>query len=353
MREFTRQLKDEALRIGFHMVGVATAAPTMFYEEYNEWLAQGMHGTMDYLARNLEKRLDSRLLLDGTARSVVMVGVNYYSDLQEGPATPVGAPGIGVIARYARGDDYHDVVLAALRELERWVRERHPSANSRCYVDTGPLLERETAQRAGLGWVGKHTLLINQDWGSYFFLGALVTSLELEPDQQAQEHCGTCTRCIDACPTGAITAPYMLDARRCLSYLTIEQKDIIPSGYLEAVSALPSRIFGCDICQEVCPFTKRFSRPTTWPEFTSRLQSGTMQLIAILDCFQDEFREQFRGSAVKRAKLRGLQRNATAAMYGSSEPGTEEILQRTAVAHDEDVVRRQAATVLSAGHEAE
>ena len=307
-------LKDEAIRIGFDLAGITDARPSAFKGEYLDWLAQGYHGEMEYLTRNLDRRLDSSKLLDGKAASILMVAMNYYCDTDEGPGTPTVGSDEGVIARYARGDDYHDVMLPRLRALGSWLAERVPDVQTHSYVDTGPLLEREAAQRAGLGWVGKHTLLLNPQLGSYFFLGALVMSVPLPPDTPTETHCGTCTRCMDACPTNAIVEPYVLDATRCISYLTIELKGDIPVEHTSVLAKAGNRIYGCDICQEVCPFTRKFSQPTTESAYQPRAVNTRPNLHALVMLTEEEFREKFRQSPIKRAKHRGLIRNVKAAL---------------------------------------
>ncbi len=309
------ELKGRAHELGFALVGITGAEPSAFAAEYRAWIDQGYAGEMDYLARNLERRLDSRELIPG-ARSLVMVGMEYYTGGPDGPGTPPPDPGAARFARYARGDDYHDVMTPRLRSLLAWLLERAGTAGAsgRVYVDTGPLLEREAAQRAGLGWFGKNTLLINTRRGSYFLLGAIVTTLELQPDSPAVGGCGTCRLCIDACPTGAIVAPYQVDSRRCLSYLTIELKGVIPEELTPALAASDGRIFGCDICQEVCPFNARRAVPTTEPAFQPRAATTGRTLADLALLSEEQFREQFRRSPVKRAKWRGLLRNVAAAL---------------------------------------
>jgi epoxyqueuosine reductase len=253
-----------------------------------------------------------------------------------------------IFARYARGDDYHDVITARLKELLAFLKEQAGAdADGRVYVDAGPILEREAAQKAGLGWFGKNTMLINTRRGSYFFLGEIVTNVALEPDEPAVGGCGTCTRCLDACPTGAIIEPYKLDARRCLSYLTIELKGAIPEALQPALGEAGNRIFGCDICQEVCPFSQRRSVPTSEPAFQPREATTVPRLVDMLKMTQEEFREKFKGSPVTRAKWRGLLRNVAAALSASDVPEAEAALVE-ALNHEEPLVREQAEMSLKA-----
>jgi epoxyqueuosine reductase len=269
---------------------------------------------MHYLARNIERRLDPRALLPG-ARSIIVVAMNYYADAEEGPGAPRPGPDRAIFARYARGDDYHDVMAARLKSLLAFLKERAgEAAEGRIYVDAGPILEREVARRAGIGWFGKNTMLINTRRGSYFFLGEIVTNVALEPDEPAVGGCGTCTRCLEACPTGALFEPYKLDARLCISYLTIELKGAIPEGLRPALSQSGARVFGCDICQEVCPFNLRRSAPTSEPAFQPRQVTTSATLAEMMSLSEDDFRAKFKGSPVKRAKRGGLLRNAAAAL---------------------------------------
>lgn len=317
-------IKQKARMLGFDLVGIARAEPSLFQKEYREWIDRGYAGEMHYLMRHLERRLDPQQLLPD-ARSIVVVAMNYYSDPAEGSGTPITDPDRAIFARYARGDDYHDVMTARLRALWQWVQTQAGAhAEGRVYVDTGPLLEREVAQKAGLGWFGKNTMLINTRRGSYFLLGEIVTNLVLEPDQPARGGCGTCRRCIDACPTGAIVEPYVLDARRCISYLTIELKGEIPEEYHAAIAASGNRIFGCDICQEVCPFNLRRSVPATEPAFRAREVTDRPRLTDLLAMDEETFRQRFRGSPVKRARWHGLRRNVLAALRGRTLQATSE-----------------------------
>jgi epoxyqueuosine reductase len=341
----TQCIKEKAQELGFDLVGITDASPSIFAEAYRDWIAQGMQGTMEYLARNLHRRLDPRELLP-EARSIIVVGMNYYTDTEEGPGTPTEDPEHAIFARYARGEDYHDVMTARLRILLDYLKaEAGPAAEGRVYVDAGPVLEREVAQRAGLGWFGKNTMLINTRKGSYFFLGEVVTNVVLEPDTPAVGGCGTCTRCLEACPTGAIVAPYKLDARRCISYLTIEQKDVIPSEFQTAI-AETGRIYGCDICQECCPFNIRRSVPTSEPAFQSHEVTKHSTIADLLFLSEEAFRERFKGSPVKRAKRRGLLRNAAAAL--SLRDDAEAIAAVESALNDpESLVREQAARSLA------
>jgi epoxyqueuosine reductase len=267
---------------------------------------------MAYMERTAEKRKDSRLPLPGM-RSAVVVAMSYGGDQPSGP-----------VARYARGDDYHDVVLERLQQLHAWVdAQAGAHVNGKAYVDTGPILERDLARRAGLGWFGKNTTLINPRGGSFFFLAALLLDLELVPDEPFRtDHCGSCTRCLDACPTGALVAPRVLDSNRCISYLTIEQKGEIPEEFRAAIGVL---LYGCDICQEVCPWNQKFALPLREEAFRPRAALAGKDAAAlardILAMSDEDFRTAFKGSPMKRAKLRGLKRNAALVLgnVGSAE----------------------------------
>lgn len=335
-----KAVKERARRLGFDLCGIAPAGPSMFRAEFYAWLEQGYHGEMGYMARSPERRLDPASILPDV-KSIVVVGMNYYTRSEADTDDPRRA----LFARYARNEDYHTVMVARLRELLDFIKARAGAgAEGKVYVDTGPILEREVAQRAGLGWFGKNTMLINARRGSYFLLGEILLNIPLPPDNPAVGGCGTCTRCIDACPTGAIVRPYGLDARRCLSYLTIELKGPIPE---ELAAQMGSRIFGCDICQEVCPFCQRRSVPTEEPTFQPREATTAPRLVEMLQMTQEEFREKFRGSPVKRAKWRGLLRNVAAALSSSDDPAAEAALIE-ALNHEEPLVREQAERSLNA-----
>jgi len=294
-------IKAQAYGLGFDLVGITSLAPAESARAFEEWISQGYAGDMDYLARGAEKRRDSRLPFAGTTHAIV-VGLDYGGREPAGP-----------VARYARGDDYHDIITNRLNELHEWlVSEVGRPIRGKAYVDTGPILERDLARRAGLGWFGKNTNLVNPKLGSFFFLGALLVDLDLEIDAPFEsDRCGTCTRCLDACPTDAFVAPRVLDATRCISYLTIENKGDIPEALRQPIGEL---IYGCDICQEVCPWNVRFSRDLKEPAFAARDflagKDGRTLARDLMEMTQDEFTAAFKGSPMKRAKLRGLKRNA-------------------------------------------
>ncbi len=305
----TREILDHCRRLGFALAGIAPAQPSAHAEFFRRWLGEGKHGEMAWLARDPETRLDPERLLPG-ARAIIMVADQYHA---RGHANDVrDRPGAqGRIARYARGEDYHEVMKSRLHVLCDGLRARHEEHFFRACVDTVPLMEREHAARAGLGWVGKHTLLIHPRLGSWLFLGALVTTLPLEAPAEQQpitDHCGACTRCIDACPTRAIT-PYSVDARRCISYLTIEQRSPITNPALR--EAIGDNLFGCDICQDVCPHNS--PRPGA---DTGNAHGAYIPRFDALDANQvarwtpDDRARELRGSAMKRATLNMLKRNA-------------------------------------------
>lgn len=300
------EIKKQARALGFDKVGiVAATALTEEGAQLKEWLSRRFHGSMSYMAREPEKRIDPRLLMPST-RSVVSVALNYYRAGEHSNDADVGK-----ISRYAWGDDYHDVLREKLSALLRWIRDRVDDVEGRICVDSSPAMDKVWAQRAGLGWIGKHTNLITQEFGSWVFLGELLLSIELEYDSYiSPDHCGSCTACIEACPTEAIVAPYQLDASRCISYGTIELRESELPPVIE--KNLENWVFGCDICQDVCPWT-RFSKETSEPEFEPRAGIVRPALDDLQAMTQEEFAQRFRGSPVKRAKLSGLKRNATAA----------------------------------------
>ncbi|MBX3406046.1 MAG: tRNA epoxyqueuosine(34) reductase QueG [Phycisphaeraceae bacterium] len=304
-----REVVRACLGLGFAAAGVARAEPSAWGEHVRAWLAAGKHGTMDWMAEYLEQRLDVGQLLPG-ARAVIIVADAYDVPGRSSEANQEGAPGpVGVIARYARGEDYHAIIRRRLGRLADTLRGLPAAehADFRLFADTGPVLEREQAARAGLGWIGKHTLLIHPRMGSWFVLGGLVTTLDVAPDPDSApiaDHCGTCTRCIDACPTGAIT-PYSVDARRCVSYLTIEHGGLIDESLH---SGIGDRLVGCDVCQDVCPF----NGGEVFPPVSVALHAprAALPLLEVLNWTNADRARVLSGSAAKRATLAMFKRNA-------------------------------------------
>lgn len=324
----------EARRLGFERVGYAAAERCRDGERLTAWLAAGRHGDMAWMAREVERRTDPRQLLPG-ARTVVALLTPYST-------TPSGALArwVGRVSRYAWGADYHRTLGRRLRKLARFLREAVPGAEVVTGVDHRPFLEKEWAQRAGLGWIGKHTNLITEDAGSWFLLSELVTDVAMPPDElAAKERCGRCTDCIDACPTGAIVAPYEVDARRCISYLTIECKGPIPRELRPLVGEW---IFGCDVCQDVCPWN-RFAVPVTDPRFAIDEGRFHGELEDFLTLGEGEFVEHFRGSPVRRTGRNGFLRNVCVALGNRGDPTTLGALERTLRDDPSALVRGHAA----------
>ncbi len=298
--EHTRWIKEEARRLGFSFVGISRAEHMDEEARRLEaWLNKGMHGRMGYMARHFDKRTDPRKLVPG-ARSVISLMYNYYTEKkQERPDAPK-------ISRYAYGKDYHFVLKHKLKSLFHFIQEKIGKVEGRVFVDSAPVLERDWARRSGLGWTGKNTMLIHPRAGSYFFLAELILDLGLDYDGPIRDYCGDCRRCIDACPTDAISPEgYILDGSKCISYFTIELKESIPEEYR---GKFENWMFGCDICQEVCPWN-RFSRPHSEPEFEPHPDLLKMERRDWEEVTEDAFRELFRKSAVKRTKYEGLKRN--------------------------------------------
>ena len=305
MGSLTQKIKQKALAIGFHKVGVARAeALAREGERLKQWLAEGLHGEMQWMEREPEKRADPRLIFP-EAKSVVAVALNYFT-----PHEHEESESKGKVSRYAWGDDYHDVLKEKLRELLAWIKSEIPEADGKICVDTAPVMDKVWAQRAGLGWIGKHSNLITKDFGSWVFLGEILLNLELDADARIEpDHCGYCTACLDACPTDAIVAPYVVDSRRCLSYATIELRS--PELPAEIEKNLNGWLYGCDICQDVCPWN-RFEKPTAEKRFEPRAGNVSADLDEVSNLSPERYAERFRRSAIKRAKLAGLKRNAQA-----------------------------------------
>ncbi|MBW3599169.1 MAG: tRNA epoxyqueuosine(34) reductase QueG [Planctomycetes bacterium] len=311
----TTALKEEARRLGFALAGACPAAAPAGMPRFVEWLEAGYGGQMHYLAKRREAYAHPRSVLDG-AQSVLMLAMNYGAGQPRRPHE-----GQGRVSRYAWGEvDYHDLIHDRLKRLAAFLQERSPGAKARGVVDTAPLLEREFAQLAGLGWVGKNTLLLNRSEGSWFFLAALVTDQTLVYDEPHEtDHCGTCTACLDACPTDAFPQPYVLDATRCISYLTIELRDHIPRDLRPGMGEW---VFGCDVCQDVCPWNRR-APATQEDDFEPRADLNPVELRALFDLDDDEFRARFRRTPLWRPKRRGLLRNAAIAM--GNRPAAENV----------------------------
>jgi epoxyqueuosine reductase len=319
------QLVAFAREVGFDSCRIAKCDPPPHASEFRDWLRAGAAGEMDYMQRGEEKRCDPEKVLPG-ARSVIVLALNYWQGspkaAETAAATENGAR--GRIARYAWGDDYHDVVASKLDKIDMFLRDF--GGTQKCYVDTGPVLERDYAAQSGIGWHGKSTMLIDEKLGTWFFLAEILTTLEFDPDRPTRARCGTCTRCIDACPTGAITAPHRLDARRCISYLTIELKGSIP---LELRPLIGDRIFGCDDCLDACPWN-RFAQTSNESAFAARKSTMGMRLRDYLNLSDPEFRALFRNSPIKRIKRRGFLRNVCVALGNAGDASDLPALERAA-----------------------
>jgi epoxyqueuosine reductase len=306
MASLEPHLKQAAHGLGFELAGIAPAVEADGFERLRDWLERGYAGEMSYLHDHAEPRRHPASILT-SVRSVVMVAMNYNVERRaqsaEREEDPSHSP--AKVARYARGPiDYHEVLWERLAQLLEWLKEQVPGCNGRAVVDTAPLLERDFARRAGLGWIGKNTMLLNRELGSYFFLGALLVDVELKPDSPFEaNHCGTCTACLDACPTAAFPEPGVLDARRCISYLTIELKSPVPE---DLRAKMGDWLFGCDVCQEVCPWNRDIPA-TEEPAFQPMPELDPIELLSLSP---EEFRHRFKQTALWRARRRGLLRNA-------------------------------------------
>lgn len=291
-------IKDKARELGFTSCGISKAG---FLEEeaprLEKWLKEGNHGSMSWMENYFEKRLDPRKLVPG-AKSIISFTLNYYPSEHQRKDSPQ-------IAKYAYGEDYHFVIKDKLRDLMNYIREEIGEVDGRAFVDSAPVMDRVWAARSGLGWIGKHSLLLTKKEGSFFFLGELILDLDLEPDGPVTDHCGSCTACIDACPTGAIEEPYVINSNKCISYLTIELRDAIPEDFQ---GQMENWAFGCDICQDVCPWN-RFSKPTAEERFSPHPDLLAKAPEDWQEITREVFNEVFRKSAVKRTKFEGFQRN--------------------------------------------
>jgi epoxyqueuosine reductase len=342
LTQLSSLVKHAAREAGFDLAGIAPVndAPELNY--FPEWIAAGHAGEMKYLKARDEAGNLKRASLQNTvpwARSVIVCALNYNT--VQPYSTQMNDPQHSWISRYAWGEDYHDAVMERLRVVEERLRrecnESEAPMQTRCYVDTGPLVERVYAKYAGVGWIGKNTCILNQKIGSWLFLGVILTSLELEPDLPAPDRCGTCMRCIDACPTDALMAPYKLDANRCIAYLTIEKRGTIPEEIRDGIGR---HVFGCDICQDVCPWNRK-APGTSATEFQPREGLVNPALEWLAEMTAQEFREKFRGSPVRRTKHAGLRRNAVIAMGNSSDGRFLPLLER--LSEDEDRVVAESA----------
>ena len=364
MNSLTKAIKTYAHKLGFDLVGVAPAQETRTAEFYADWLARGFAGEMNYLHRHLEKKMDPRHVLP-SARSILSVGMNYFTS--NIPPEKQRDSSIGIISRYAWGADYHDVIQHKLNCLLKFIQsESKHDVHGKIYVDTGPILEREISHNAGIGFFGKNTNIIHRQLGSWFFIGEILLDIKLDYNETPPKgRCGTCTRCIDACPTGALVAPYTLDARRCIAYLTIELKGSIPKTLRPLMG---NRIFGCDVCQEVCPWNDFFfrkcakpsresgtasakknkngrARPTQERNYQQRQDVIAPSLLSLMKLSDSEFRERFAGSPIQRAKRRGLLRNVAIALGNWGHPDAINALVQ-ALHDSEPLIRGHAAWAL-------
>jgi epoxyqueuosine reductase len=321
--QLKERLGEFAFELGFTSCRVAACSPPPHADEFRTWLNDGAAGEMGYMARGAEKRCDPQQVLPG-ARFVVVLAMNYWQGPD--PVKPAASAATGRIARYAWGDDYHDVIAEKLAGLDAFLQQF--GGRQKVYVDTGPVLERDHAAQAGVGWHGKSTMLIDGRLGTWFFLAEILTTLDLPPDAPQADRCGTCERCMTACPTGAITSAHRLDARRCISYLTIELKTAIPEEFR---SLIGDRIFGCDACLDACPWN-RFAEVSREAAFAARPSTVGMALRDYLELTEEEFRVLFRKSPIKRIKRKGFLRNVCVALGNVGNAGDLPALERAAAA---------------------
>ena len=318
--QLKQRLLSFAREIGFDSCRVTASSSPRYAHEFRNWLDEGGHGEMSYMERGEEKRCDPQKILPD-ARSIIVLALNYFQGSRNAGDTPAAT---GKIARYAWGDDYHELIVNRLDKIDEFLREF--GGQQKCYVDTGPVLERDHAAQAGIGWHGKSTMLIDEHLGTWFFLAEVLTTLELPPDEPVPDRCGTCERCIKACPTGAITAPHRLDARRCISYLTIELKSSIP---LELRPLIGDRIFGCDDCLDACPWN-RFAQVSRETAFFAHPSTVGIPLRDYLSLSDHNFRVLFRNSPIKRIKRRGFLRNVCVALGNVGKASDLPALERAA-----------------------
>ena len=336
----TDRIQHRAHELGFELVGITPAEQSQTIQRYRDWIDNGYAGEMAYLERHLPLKEDTRRLLQ-EAKSVISLAMNYYT--VDPPNELLNDPSRGQISRYAWGDDYHDLIRERLILLVDYIKSTaETEIKSRVFVDSGPVLEREFAQKAKLGWIGKNTNLINWRSGSWYFLSEVLVNLELEyANEPLRGSCGTCTLCIEACPTDAIVEPNWLDSRLCISYLTIELRDGIPK---ELRPQMGNLIFGCDICQEVCPWNSK-AKPTTEPAFQPRDGNLVPELLTLVNMTQAEFSRRFKGSPIKRAKRKGFLRNVIVAIGNWGSRSAVPSLKK-ALLDDEPLIRAHAAWAL-------
>jgi len=306
-----KNIEEQAYALGFDGFGVASPEIGEAGAKFSQWLEMDYAGEMSYMARGEEKRRDLNLVLEGI-KSIVCLRTNYFT--ADKGMDFLDFPERGDVSLYALNEDYHDIITPRLKELEKFIQKEFEGCNTKIYVDTGPILEKPLAERAGLGWIGKHTNLLSQGIGSWYFLSEILVDVALPESEVSENHCGTCRSCIDICPTDAIVAPYVLDSKKCISYLNIELKGVIPIEFRKAIG---NRIYGCDDCQIVCPWNS-YAVKTDEPSFKS--VDSNLLLIDLIQLNDEEFRKRFKGSPIKRIKRRGLLRNVAIALGNSKNP---------------------------------
>jgi len=336
----TQEIKQIGLGLGFQQVGITDTRLNHHHHNYARWIEQNYHGEMTYMARNVDKRLNPEQLIPNTL-SVICVRLDYLIDEGDWPHDLLDHHHLAYVSRYALGRDYHKLMRKRLQQYATKISERVGEMGYRVFTDSAPVLEKALAAKAGIGWQGKHSNILHRDHGSTFFLGEIYTDLQLDIDQPVENHCGRCTACIDVCPTQVIVAPYVVDARRCISYLTIEHKSAIP---VEFRAAIGNRIYGCDDCQDVCPWN-RFAKKSEESKFFPREPLGSMDLIAMLRMSRESFTAATRRSAIRRARYPGFLRNVAVALGNSGDPRALWPLVE-ALDHEEPLVRAHASWAL-------